>query len=83
MEKTGKLIFSQTFPQIKFDLSDWVTKNLNNLNCETVGNELRQKIIPEIYKSYLVDTNEDLSLNDLVKSLTTSNPSPNLQYGDG
>ena len=63
MGKTDKPIFLQTFPQVKFELSNWATKNLNNLNCETVGNELRQKIIPEIYKSYHVDANEELSLN--------------------
>ena len=68
MGKTDKPIFLQTFPQVKFELSNWATKNLNNLNCETVGNKLRQKIIPKFYKSYLVDANEDLSLNDFLKS---------------
>ena len=49
MGKTDEPIFLQTFPQIKIELCNWTTSNLDKLNCETIGNELRQKSIPEIY----------------------------------
>ena len=53
MEKTDKPLFLETFPQVKIELCKWAAKNIDKLCCESIGNELRQKILPDIYHSDL------------------------------
>ena len=71
MGKNDEPLFLETFPQVKMELCKWATENIDKLSCESIGNELRQKIIPKIFNSYLEESvdNQQLSMNDFLKSL--------------
>ena len=56
MGKNEEPLFLETFPQVKIELCKWATANLDKLSCKSIGNELRQKIIPKIYNSYLEES---------------------------
>ena len=43
----------ESFPEIKMIIKDWANDNLDVLNCENVGNCIRNNAIPIIYKIYL------------------------------
>ena len=66
MGKNDEPLFLETFPQVKIELCKWATENLDKLSCEYIGNELYQKNIFKIYKSYLEECveNQQLSMND-------------------
>ena len=61
-----KPLFLEIFPPVEIELCKWTTENIEQLSCEYIGNELYQKIIPKIYKSYLEECveNQQLSMND-------------------
>ena len=53
MGKTETPIFLETFPEIKIELTKFARTNINRLNCETVTEHLRDKVIPKIYEKNL------------------------------
>ena len=67
MGKTDEPLFLETFPQVKIELCEWASKNIDKLSCESIGNELRQKIIPKTYNSYLQEcVDNQPSMNDFL-----------------
>ena len=69
MGKTDEPLFLQTFPQVKIELSKWATQNIDKISCESIGNQLRQKILPDIYSSYLQESVDNQPLmNYFLKS---------------
>ena len=70
MGKSDQPVFLETFPEVKLELSRWAKLNLSNLSCESIGVQLKQKIIPHTYATYLEDCgldNQDLSYEDFLK----------------
>ena len=70
MGKTDEPLFLETFPQVKIVLYEWATTNIDKSSCESIGNELHQKIIPETYNFYLKEchNNQQLSMDGFLKS---------------
>ena len=70
MGKSDQPVFLETFPEVKLELNEWVQQNLCNLNCENIGTELKQNILPNTYQTYLQDCgldNHQLSYHEFLK----------------
>ena len=70
MGKSDQPVFLESFPEVKLELNEWVKMNLANLNCENIGIQLKQKILPNIYQTYLQECgldNHQLSFNDFLR----------------
>ena len=63
-------------PQVKIEITIWANNHLDLLSCENVGLEIREKIIPKIFQSYLDDMHlkpEDLSLGEFLSDYGLEN----------
>ena len=70
MGKTDEPLFLESFPEAKIELNEWAILNIKDLNCEIIGVELKHKILPEIYTTYLQEcklNNQQLSYHDFLR----------------
>ena len=71
MGKSAKPIFLESFLEANHKLNKWVKSNSTNLNCENIGIELKQNILPNTYKTFLQEecklNNHQLSYKDSLK----------------
>jgi len=70
MGKTEEPAFLESFPEVKMELSKFAKLNMQNLNCENIGNHLRNNIIPQIYQTHLEEcqlNNHQLSYADFLR----------------
>ncbi len=70
MGKTEQPIFLESFPEVQMELSKFAKLNMQNLNCEVIGNHLRNNIIPQIYQTHLEEcqlNNHQLSYADFFR----------------
>ena len=45
--------FLETFPEVKDMIRKWANNNLDQLSCENIQLQIKNSIIPEVYKTYL------------------------------
>jgi len=70
MGKSNQPVFLETFPEVKLELSRWAKLNMMDLNCESIGVQMKQKILPKTYQTYLEDCgldNQHLSYPDFLR----------------
>ena len=71
MGKSDKPIFLESFLEANLKLNKWIKSNSTNLNCENIGIELKQNILPNTYKTFLQEecklNNHQLSYKDSLK----------------
>ena len=63
--RTYQPVLFEFFPQLKVEITRWANTHLDKFSCEVVGLEIREKIIPKFFQSYLEDIHlkpEDLSI---------------------
>ncbi len=69
MGRSDQPFFLGTFPEVKLKLNKWAKLNITNLNCENIGIELKQNILPNTYETYLQEVqlnNHQLTYNDFL-----------------
>ena len=70
MGKSDQPVFLESFPEVKLKLNEWIKMNLEHLNCENIGIQIKKNILPDIYNAYLLDCgldNHQLSFNNFLK----------------
>ena len=70
MGKSDQPVFLESFPEVKLELNQWARSNITNLNCENIGIELKQNILPKTYQTYLQEfqpNNHQLSYADFLR----------------